>query len=120
MQALRNLSSIERRTVKLQVFQRDGWQCVWCGASEDLTMHHIVPVRRGGDWVKENLVTFCRCCHNAIEALERQRDQQFIDEMMQIEATAFVEQYTAAQQSIGQTVSNRDRRIIKRLLMGRA
>lgn len=41
--------------------------CRGCGATEDLTVHHIIPVKQGGDRSPENLVTLCRSCHSKIE-----------------------------------------------------
>ena len=39
--------------------------CVNCGASDDLTVDHIVPLARGGKSSPSNLQTLCRSCNSA-------------------------------------------------------
>ena len=54
------------RQLRHQVFQRDGYRCRECGASNDetvLEIDHIVPVARGGTNDIENLQTLCRECN---------------------------------------------------------
>jgi hypothetical protein len=46
------------------VFARDGNTCLECGATDDLTVDHIVPESRGGQLVPENLRTLCRSCNS--------------------------------------------------------
>jgi len=48
---------------KLRIFTRDGWRCVSCGASDALTVDHVIPKSRGGDNQDENLQTMCRRCN---------------------------------------------------------
>lgn len=50
--------------LKLTVFRRDGFRCVYCGSSDDLTVDHLNPVSHGGTNVKENLQTLCRSCNS--------------------------------------------------------
>jgi 5-methylcytosine-specific restriction endonuclease McrA len=46
------------------MFARDGWRCVYCGASGGrLTLDHVVPRSRGGESVWENVVTSCAPCN---------------------------------------------------------
>lgn len=50
-----------------QLFERDGWRCVYCGeifAAEELTVDHVQPRMRGGDHSGGNLVTACRGCNS--------------------------------------------------------
>lgn len=57
--------------VAADVKERDGWQCVVCGATEDLTVDHNKPVSLfdEDDWHNERqydpaeLATFCRSCN---------------------------------------------------------
>jgi hypothetical protein len=42
-----------------QVKSRDGGQCVRCGSTERVEMHHIIP----GESTVENLAILCRQCH---------------------------------------------------------
>jgi 5-methylcytosine-specific restriction endonuclease McrA len=47
------------------VFARDGFACVACGATENLTVDHRLPRSRGGTNALENLQTMCSPCNNA-------------------------------------------------------
>ena len=52
--------------LRLIVFERDGWTCVYCGKRTwELTCDHVVPVSRGGSSTLENLVTACLACNLA-------------------------------------------------------
>ena len=46
-----------------RIWDRDGWQCVTCGTSKDLTVDHVVPVSKGGSDEDDNLQTMCRSCN---------------------------------------------------------
>ena len=46
------------------VIRRDGHTCVYCGASERLTIDHVMPKSRGGPDTWENLVAACTPCNN--------------------------------------------------------
>ena len=49
------------------VFIRDHHMCTYCGrryASDDLTIDHIVPASKGGEWSWTNLTTACAKCNN--------------------------------------------------------
>ena len=50
------------------VFARDGHACVYCGAREDLTVDHVLPLSRGGTNDLYNLVTACRPCNSSKNA----------------------------------------------------
>jgi len=45
-----------------RIIERDG-KCRRCGCSEQLRVHHIVPIALGGESGSENLVTLCEECH---------------------------------------------------------
>lgn len=47
------------------VLERDNDQCVRCGATENLHLHHIRPAAGGGPNTSENLATLCQSCHAA-------------------------------------------------------
>jgi hypothetical protein len=58
--------------VKLQVWKRDGGQCVVCGATDELHFDHVVPYSKGGSsLVAENVQLLC-ARHN-IEKRDRIR-----------------------------------------------
>jgi hypothetical protein len=51
-----------------RIFSRDGFRCVYCGATfpeTDLTIDHVEPRVKGGDRSDGNLVTCCRTCNTA-------------------------------------------------------
>ena len=104
------------RHIRLYVLRRDGHQCRWCGTSEHLTLHHIVPRRCGGTDRPCNLHTFCRGCHTELERLEllweRERERA-------LEVQMFVKLYVLDQRTLGHWVSRRDQRVIERLFAGR-
>lgn len=53
------ISKAKRR----RIYERDGYRCVICGATEDLTIDHIVPRVAGGGNDETNLQTMCRSCN---------------------------------------------------------
>ncbi len=48
---------------RFNVFLRDGFKCVYCGASDNLTFDHVVPRSRGGRTHWENIATACAPCN---------------------------------------------------------
>ncbi|PSS21091.1 CRISPR-associated endonuclease [Actinidia chinensis var. chinensis] len=36
----------------------------YCSSPENLTIHHVLPIARGGKWTWENLVTACSKCNS--------------------------------------------------------
>jgi hypothetical protein len=49
--------------VRQVVLKRDGYQCGNCGSTENLHVHHIVPLSLGGSNELGNLRTLCKTCH---------------------------------------------------------
>lgn len=48
------------------IFLRDNYCCQYCGkqfAVKELTLDHVIPVKRGGPRTWENLVTSCKACN---------------------------------------------------------
>ena len=59
--------------LRFQVLMRDGFRCVYCGATaKDARLHidHINPYSKGGLTVIENLVTACEFCNIGKGALK--------------------------------------------------
>ena len=48
---------------RFNVFLRDGFQCVYCGARDELTFDHVVPRSRGGRTSWTNIVAACSPCN---------------------------------------------------------
>ncbi|MEM6297422.1 MAG: HNH endonuclease [Bacteroidota bacterium] len=46
------------------IFKRDGYQCVYCGSKNNLTLDHVVPRSKGGKTSWTNLVTACQDCNS--------------------------------------------------------
>jgi hypothetical protein len=54
--------------IRLGIFERDGYRCVYCGRSSRetaLEVDHVRPRARGGSDHPTNLVTACVACNNA-------------------------------------------------------
>lgn len=58
--------------VRKRIKQRDGG-CVECNATEDLTVHHIIPLSDGGTHHESNLVTLCLDCHKELHGVRCER-----------------------------------------------
>ncbi|WP_229776528.1 HNH endonuclease [Deinococcus ruber] len=56
------------RALRQAVFDRDAQACIYCGATENLSLDHVVPWSRGGADTFENLVTACRSCNSSKNA----------------------------------------------------
>lgn len=52
--------------LRKRVFQRDGYKCVKCGFSKNLTVDHITPRHAGGLDELSNLRTLCVLCHEEV------------------------------------------------------
>ena len=59
--------------VRAAVMRRDGYRCVVCGATERLSLDHIVPYRDDGPDTVENLRVLCMPCNNRRYQEERRR-----------------------------------------------
>lgn len=49
----------------LKIFQRDGFRCVYCGATENLSLDHVIPQSRGGSHEPDNLACCCLTCNSS-------------------------------------------------------
>src|SRR5512139_417139 len=52
------------KALRQKIYERDGFCCVECRGTEDLSIDHIVPVICGGDNSEDNLQTLCRSCNS--------------------------------------------------------
>jgi 5-methylcytosine-specific restriction endonuclease McrA len=48
---------------RFNLFLRDGFECVYCGSSDELTFDHVVPRRLGGKTTWENIAAACSKCN---------------------------------------------------------
>ncbi|KAJ4979986.1 hypothetical protein NE237_010766 [Protea cynaroides] len=63
------LQVVKRRRVRKtlsrkNIFYRDMFACQYCSSRESLTIDHVLPISRGGEWEWENLVTACAKCNS--------------------------------------------------------
>ena len=60
-----------RSTLRDACLQRDGYRCRRCGRvatpANPLQMHHIQPLRYGGQNTLANAITLCHLCHILVE-----------------------------------------------------
>ncbi|CAD5319332.1 unnamed protein product [Arabidopsis thaliana] len=63
------LRVVKRRRVKnslsrKNILLRDDYTCQYCSSRENLTIDHVMPVSRGGEWTWQNLVAACSRCNS--------------------------------------------------------
>ncbi|XP_044497768.1 uncharacterized protein LOC123219883 [Mangifera indica] len=63
------LQVVKRRRIKSSlsrknILYRDNYTCQYCSARGNLTIDHVLPIARGGEWKWENLVTACAKCNS--------------------------------------------------------
>ncbi|KAI3879045.1 hypothetical protein MKW92_014036 [Papaver armeniacum] len=63
------LQVVKRRRIKQNLSRknilfRDVFMCQYCSSRESLTIDHVLPISRGGEWTWENLVTACVKCNS--------------------------------------------------------
>lgn len=52
------------KSIRNQVYERDGYVCVQCESGENLTLDHHYPERFGGKATVDNLKTMCASCNS--------------------------------------------------------
>jgi rubredoxin len=55
-------------TEKQAAFTRDKWKCRHCGIRNDLHPHHVQFRSHRGPDIRQNLLTLCCQCHDAVHA----------------------------------------------------
>lgn len=50
--------------------------CRFCKSDEDLTVDHILPLRKGGTSKRNNLRVLCRKCHEELNRMEQMNDNK--------------------------------------------
>ena len=65
-----SISRVERgkvsNKIRFAIYERDGYRCRKCGASQAYTMlevDHIIPIAKGGKSTYNNLQTLCHKCN---------------------------------------------------------
>lgn len=49
--------------IRWNVFEKDNYQCVFCGNKKELEVDHIIPIAKGGKHTMANFQTLCRKCN---------------------------------------------------------
>lgn len=57
------------RTTRKAVYRRDGYECICCGSTKYLQIHHYCPRSQGGNDTKQNLVCLCSDCHALVHGI---------------------------------------------------
>jgi 5-methylcytosine-specific restriction endonuclease McrA len=53
----------EAKTIRDKLLAEGGKFCGWCGSTENLDLHHMLPVFLGGTNDSRNLIFLCEKCH---------------------------------------------------------
>ncbi|NHQ59520.1 HNH endonuclease [Chlorobium sp. BLA1] len=79
------------------ILLRDAYQCQYCGRTDlPLTIDHVVPRSRGGDYSWENLITACRRCNTKKgDKTPREADMQPLKQPIRPNSLMFMQQVTA-------------------------
>lgn len=57
--------AIRSPKVRKEVFERDGFKCVYCSSVIDLSIDHKTSVKNGGGDTMDNFQTLCRICNSS-------------------------------------------------------
>lgn len=53
-----------KTALRLQVYERDGFKCVYCNSRKNLSLDHVTAESKGGATTAGNLVTACKSCNS--------------------------------------------------------
>ncbi len=63
------------------VMRRDGFRCVYCGATTQLCVDHVIPVASGGANVARNVVVACVPCNSKKRSMH---PRYFVDALQKV------------------------------------
>lgn len=52
-----------RKPTKSMIYLRDGYKCCYCSKTKNLTLDHIIPQSRGGEFSWNNICVACSECN---------------------------------------------------------
>lgn len=59
------------KSVKCNVFKRDGYCCILCGSPQGQPNAHYIPRSQGGLGIEENIITLCPDCHREYDQSDK-------------------------------------------------
>ena len=51
-------------SLRNKIYERDGYKCLACGCTTNLSLDHIIPFSKGGKTESDNLQTLCKSCNS--------------------------------------------------------
>lgn len=96
------------KRLRFEIFKRDGFRCVYCGASPQdapLEADHVVAVANGGTNDPENLVTSCKTCNGGKSDVPLDEHRIRVSSLNALDALEHAEQirgYLAAQRELAE------------------
>jgi hypothetical protein len=93
------------KRLRFEIFKRDGFRCVYCGATPTgsaLQVDHVLATANGGTDDEANLVTSCQPCNGGKSAvpLEERRERVGLDPAIATEHAEQIRAYLAAQREL--------------------
>lgn len=77
--ARREAGAVISAELRISVYERDDWRCVYCNSEERLTCDHVIPVIKGGPTTFENLVTACLTCNSRKQDRDRKHFERILE-----------------------------------------
>lgn len=72
------------KKVRDEVLERDGYKCISCGTTHQLSIAHVFINRsHGGLGVKENLCVLCMTCHHQMDN-GKTHEQEYMRHLVQM------------------------------------
>ena len=60
--------------VKLKVWERDEYRCIFCGSSQAMPNAHYIPRSKGGLGIEQNVITACIECHMRMDQSSHRKE----------------------------------------------
>jgi hypothetical protein len=63
VKSLRRKFQSKKESLRKEMLRRHKKKCHYCGSTDNLDIHHLIPLSHGGNNSIENLVFACQSCH---------------------------------------------------------
>jgi len=77
----RKIAGVVTNKLRMSIFLRDNFKCVFCGSEEAIEVDHIIPVIKGGLTNKSNLQTLCFKCNSGKKGKIIVKDKHQINDL---------------------------------------